>query len=39
MMSDKLKMYIFQDRREKTMEARENNENKPIKGGEIFSDK
>ncbi len=31
-------MYTLQDRREKTVEARENNENKPIKGGDNFSD-
>jgi hypothetical protein len=39
MTSDKLKMYIFQDCREKTMEARESNENKLIKGEENFSNK
>ncbi len=38
MMSNKLKMHIFQDRRRKIMEARENNENKLIKEGKFFSD-
>ncbi len=36
-MSDNLKMYIFKTiKREKTMEEREINENKPIKGGNFF---
>ncbi len=39
MMSNKLKMYILKAfKRDKTMEARESNKGKPIKGGEFFSD-
>ncbi len=36
-MWNKLKTYIVQDHAEKTVEARESNENKLIKGGENFS--